>query len=253
MNSPAVLVRPVTSFVRRSPRMNDSQRAAWQRLGARYLVDGLPRHQMQPLFVPQPPLDLAALFGREAPLLVEIGAGSGENLAALAAARPSWNLLGFEVYEKVLGSTMLRLDRVGALNVKLVAGDAVSGLEYLLRPGSVAELHTWFPDPWHKTRHAKRRLISAGFAQLAASRLATGAHWRLATDWDDYATHIAAVFACPEVAPLFDGGPCERDRQRPLTKFEARAKTAGRAVSDFKFVRTDVPTNSLSPAGQSLA
>ncbi|MCL2782897.1 MAG: tRNA (guanine(46)-N(7))-methyltransferase TrmB, partial [Propionibacteriaceae bacterium] len=177
--APVLPLRPVTSFVRRSPRMNDSQRAAWHRLGQRFLVDGLARAQIDPLFVPQQPIDLATLFGRDAALLVEIGAGSGENLAAVAAARPSWNLLGFEVYDKVLGSAMSRLDRVGAQHVRLIQGDAVTGLQYLLQPGSVAEFHTYFPDPWHKTRHAKRRLISPSFAALVASRLAPGGLWRL--------------------------------------------------------------------------
>ena len=237
-------LRPVTTFVRRSPRMNESQRAAWQRLSGRYLVDGLRRGPMQPLFVPQPPLDVDGLFGRPAPLIVEIGAGSGENLAAVAQARPECNVLGFEVYDKVIGSTMSRLERAEAptirrLHVRLIDGDAVTGLEHLFAPGSIAELHTYFPDPWHKSRHIKRRLINPAFVRLAASRLAPAALWRLATDWDDYAGHIRQVFA--EAGTLFDdlypaGAP--RDAIRPLTKFEGRAIAAGRPVTDFVFRRT---------------
>jgi len=244
----ALYRRPVTSFVRRSPRMNDSQRAAWLRLGDRFLVEGLQRGAMETLFTPQAPIDLAGLFGRDAPLLVEIGCGSGESLVAAAIARPEWNLLAFEVYDKVLASTMSRLERAGAGNVRLVRGDAATGLEFLLQPGSANELHTYFPDPWHKSRHAKRRLINADFVTLAASRLLPGGLWRLATDWDDYAAHIRAVFAEDSVAPLFEDAT---DAElagwvRPQTKFEARARAAGRTVSEFVYRRTVVSTGSTS-------
>ena len=229
--------------------MNGSQRAAWQRLGERYLVGGLARGAMTPLFAPQPALGLTALFGRDAPLLVEVGTGSGENLAAEATARPGWNLLGFEVYDKVLGSTMSRLERAGLNNVRLIQGDAVSGLDYLLAPGSIAELQTYFPDPWHKARHAKRRLINPSFVALGASRLVAGGLWRLATDWDDYAQHIREVFTTPPVNVLFenvypDGAP--RNETRPLTKFEGRAVATGRPVTDFVFRRTALPVESHS-------
>jgi len=216
--------------------MNDSQKAAWQRLSSRYLVDGLARDAMASLFIPQESLDMAALFGREVPLLVEIGAGSGENLAVEAAARPDWNLLGFEVYDKVLASTMSRLSRAGAANVRLIHGDAVTGFEYLLGDASVDELHTYFPDPWHKARHVKRRLVNPGFLTLAASRLKPGALWRLATDWADYADHIRAVFAADEAFQDVTAEQADLGR-RPVTKFEARAKTAGRDVTEFVFRR----------------
>jgi len=217
--------------------MNDSQAAAWQRLAPRYMVDGLARGTMTPLFAPQPPLDLTTLFGRDAPLLVEIGAGSGENLAAMATAHPDWNLLGFEVYAKVLGSTMSRLERAGCRNVRLIEGDAVTGLTHLLTPGAIAELHTYFPDPWHKTRHIKRRLIHPAFVRLAATRLAPGGLWKLATDWPDYAQHIRDTFTDPLVAPLFEDAPSSGPT-RPVTKFEARAITEGRTITEFVFRRT---------------
>ena len=244
--------RPVTSFVRRSPRMNDSQRAALLRLGGRFLLDGLQRDTMETLFVAQQPIDLDRSFGRHAPLLVEIGCGSGENLAAAATASPDWNLLGFEVYDKVLASTMSRLERADAGNVRLVRGDAVTGFQFLLAPGSITELHTYFPDPWHKARHAKRRLINPGFVTLAASRLLPGRLWRLATDWDDYAAHIRGVFADDAVAPLFDDVTgSEAGWQRPQTKFEARAHAAGRIVTEIVYRRTAVSAGGsagVSPA-----
>ena len=229
-------LRPITSYVRRSTRMNDSQRTAWQRLSSQYLLGGLERDAMASRFVEQAALDLNALFAREAPLLVEVGAGSGENLAVEAIARPDWNLLGFEVYDKVLGSTMSRLDRAGAANVRLVHGDAVTGFEYLIPPQTIGELQSYFPDPWHKTRHVKRRLINPGFVELAASRLNPEGLWRLATDWDDYAEHISAVFGA---SPLFEDVTADQAGlgRRPVTKFEARAKAAGRAVTEFVFRR----------------
>ena len=234
---PPVAARPVTTFIRRSPRMNDSQSAAWRRLGDRFLVPGLARGSMTPLFVPQPPIDLDALFGHPAPLLVEIGTGSGENLAAVAGERPEWNLLGFEVYAKVLGSTMSRLERAGCTNVRLIDGDAVTGLQHLLAPGSISELHTYFPDPWHKSRHAKRRLVNDDFAQLVATRLVPGGLWRLATDWPDYAAHIRKVFgSLPQFENVYPGG-APRDGTRPVTKFEARAVSEGRTVTDFVYAR----------------
>jgi len=216
--------------------MNDSQKVAWQRLSSQYLADGLAREDMASLFVPQAPVDLDGLFGRAAPLLVEIGAGSGENLTVEAAARPEWNLLGFEVYDKVLGSTMSRLERAGVGNVRLVHGDAVTGFEFLLEGACIDELQTYFPDPWHKARHVKRRLVNPGFLTLAASRLKPHALWRLATDWADYADHIRAVFAAD---PVFQDVTAEEVGlgRRPVTKFEARAKAAGREVTEFVFRR----------------
>jgi tRNA (guanine-N7-)-methyltransferase len=241
--------------------MNDSQAAAWARWCDRYLVDGLPRlsagmkraprHPRDELgeldeqvvavqLAPQPPLDLVSLFGRDAPLCVEIGCGSGENLAAVAQARPDWDLLGFEVYEKALASTMGRLAKQGSDNARLVCADGVGGLELLLGPGSIAELITYFPDPWHKKRHHKRRLVNPAFAALAASRLAVGGCWRVATDWDDYADAIAEVLAgCPQLADDYAGQPTPRPPARPLTKFEQRGVAAGRTIHEFCWTRVD--------------
>ena len=252
--------RPVVSFVRRSPRMNTSQAMAWERWHARYLVAGLPRLDAglkraprhprdepgSPVaavqLAPQPPLDLEALFGRRAPLGVEIGVGSGEHLASVAAARPGWNLLGFEVYEKALASTMGRLAKHDCDNVKLICADGVGGLELLLTPGSVDEVWTYFPDPWHKARHHKRRLVSPGFAELVASRLAPGGRWLLATDWDDYADAIAEVLAgCPALTDQYAGAQTPRPAERPITKFERRGLDAGRTIHEFSWVKTGGP------------
>jgi len=250
----------VVSFVRRSPRMNESQASAWARWHAAYLVDGLPRLDAglkraprhprdEPdeagvravQLAPQPRLALPGLFGREAPLGVEIGVGAGEAIAAAALGRPEWDWLGFEVYEKALASTMGRLGTQGAANVRLICADGVGGLEWLLAPGSVAELHTYFPDPWPKKRHHKRRLITPAFVDLVATRLAPGGRWRVATDWEDYAEAIAASLAsCPAMRDEYAGGETPRPADRPVTKFERRARLAGRAVREFCWVRRDV-------------
>ena len=254
-------LRPVVSYVRRSPRMNDSQAQAWQRWSGRYLVDDLPRLEAgleraprhrrdEPAeldaiavqLAPQPPLDLAALFGREAPLALEIGVGSGENLAALALRHPQWNLLGFEVYEKALAATMGRLARQRVDNVKLICADGVGGLEFLLEPACVVRLDTYFPDPWPKKRHHKRRLVSPEFAELAASRLVIGGGWRLATDWEDYALDIRAVLAgCPGLRDGFEGFVTPRPVERPVTKFERRGIEAGRTIHEFCWIKVAEP------------
>ncbi|MDR0436069.1 MAG: tRNA (guanosine(46)-N7)-methyltransferase TrmB [Propionibacteriaceae bacterium] len=222
----------VVSYIRRSPRMNGSQQASWERNAPRYIVTGLPRATTASQFTTQPPLDLVALFGRDAPLVVEIGVGAGETLTAGATAWPECDFIGFEVYEKVLGSTMSKLAKAELNNVRLIAGDAVSGLEHLLPPESIRELWTFFPDPWQKKRHHKRRLVGPAFAELVLSRLAPGGLWRLATDWDDYATHIHEVL---DGHPKLVSVPGARFAVRPMTRFEARGVAAGRTITDFTY------------------
>jgi tRNA (guanine-N7-)-methyltransferase len=168
-------------------------------------------------------------------LVVEIGSGTGESLAAMAAARPSYDVLGFEVWKPGVAQTFLHLERTGATNVRMMSVDAVWCLEHLFGPGQLAGLWTFFPDPWHKKRHHKRRLVTPEFAALAVSRLAPGAHWRLATDWSDYADQIGEVL---DAEPGFDGGVVERWEERPMTKFERRGIREGRSVTDFCYTRT---------------
>jgi tRNA (guanine-N7-)-methyltransferase len=152
----------------------------------------------------------------------------------MAAARPSYDVLAFEVWRPGVASTFLNLEESGATNVRLLAVDAVWCLEHLFGPGRLAELWTFFPDPWHKTRHHKRRLVTPGFAALAGSRLAPGAEWRLATDWPDYAEQIRAVL---DGEPRLEGGEVDRWAERPMTKFERRGLSEGRPVADFRYQR----------------
>jgi tRNA (guanine-N7-)-methyltransferase len=212
---------------------------AWERLRHAYVID-VPRRDSSTSIAPGQPLDPTRVFGRKAPLVVEIGSGTGESLVALAAARPEFDLLAFEVYLPGIARTVSRLHDHVVPNVRLIQADAVDGLGQLLGPGSVDELWTFFPDPWPKARHHKRRLITRGFADLAASRLRPGGSWRLATDWADYAEQMRAVLDLhPELTNIgsAEGGWAERFADRPLTRFEQRGIEAGRTVRDLHYRR----------------
>jgi tRNA (guanine-N7-)-methyltransferase len=219
-------MREVLSYSRRGNRFTPSQAAAWEAHHERWVIpdDAVDR----------PGFSLADWFGREAPLIVEIGSGVGEATAALAAARPDHDVLAFEVWRPGVADTLWRLAEAGAENVRLIGVDAVWSLEHLVAPGTLTELWTFFPDPWPKSRHRKRRLVDPPFAALAAGRLAPGATWRLATDWADYAEQIRAVLAAE---PALEGGPVPRWEERPVTRFERKGAEAGRAITDFAYRR----------------
>lgn len=232
--------RGVTSYVRRTNRMTDSQARAWERYGADYLVD-LP--DLPPTaIVPEgtAPLDLAALFGRTADLVVEIGPGMGESLVPMAAGRPDLDVLAFEVYPPAAAGIVQKASTAGVTNLRIVMADAASGLAHLVGPAAITELWTFFPDPWHKSRHHKRRLVSTAFADVVAARLRPGGLWRLATDWDDYAGWMREVL---DPHPAFENvhaGWAPRWQERPVTRFERRGTTAGRAPRDLTYRRTAV-------------
>ena len=222
-------VREVLSYSRRGSRMSPEQAQAWERRHEEWWIPDEAADQ--------PSFDLGGWFGRSAPLVVEIGSGIGEATAVLAAARPELDVLAFEVWRPGVAETFRQLERTGARNVRLISIDAVWSMEHLIAPESVHELWTFFPDPWHKKRHHKRRLIAPGFASLAASRLVRGGVWRLATDWPDYAEQMAAVL---EAEPLLENvypGPAPRWEERPLTRFERRGIRAGRPIVDLAFRR----------------
>jgi tRNA (guanine-N7-)-methyltransferase len=216
----------VLTYSRRSSRFTTRQQAAWD---AHHETWWIPDDA-----VDDPGFDVREVFGRRAPLVVEIGAGVGEATAALAAARPAYDVLAFEVWLPGVADTMHWVEQAGATNVRLMSIDAVWSLEHLLAEESVAELWTFFPDPWPKTRHQRRRLVSPEFARLAASRLQPGAAWRLATDWPDYAEQMAHVLGAE---PMLQGGVTPRWDDRPLTRFERRGLEAGRPVADLTFRR----------------
>lgn len=225
-------MREVLSYSRRGNRFTPQQQAAWDAHHAAWVIPDEA--------VDRPGFDIDAAFGRgdaeRDGLIVEIGSGVGEATAALAAARPSYDVLAFEVWRPGIAATLARLADAGARNVRLCGVDAVWSLEHLLAPGSVSELWTFFPDPWRKARHHKRRLVDPAFAELVTSRLALGGTWRLATDWADYADQMRTVL---DAAPGLDGGPVERWDERPVTKFERKGVAVGRTIADFAYRRVD--------------
>ena len=183
--------RPV-SFVRRSGRVSEAQERAWVELAPR-LVLSVQRDAAETSIRPGATLDPHEIWGRAAPLIVEVGSGQGHAIVHAATSRPDDDFLAVEVFRAGIARTMLDAERAGAENLRLVEANAPEVLEHLLPPASVAELWVFFPDPWHKNKHTKRRLVTPEFAGIAARSLQPGGVLRLATDWEDYALQMRAV------------------------------------------------------------
>ena len=186
----------------------------------------------------QVPVDTARVFGRQAPLIVEIGFGMGEGMARIAADHPECNYLGIEVHNPGVGSLLDRIGRDGLENVRIVQHDAVEVIRDMVAPDSLAGVHVFFPDPWHKKRHHKRRLLQAPCVSLLATRIAPGGYLHVATDWEDYAVQILSVL---ETEPLLANTVdryAPRPDYRPLTRFEQRGLRLGHEVFDLVFRRT---------------
>ncbi len=230
--------RRITSYVHQRNRLTEGQAHAWDRLWPRYGCD------VSDLVSGAVPYDPAAWFGRSAPLVLEIGSGTGESTAAQAAAAPETDHLAVEVFEPGLAQLLMRIDEAGLANLRLLRGDAVDLLRERVPAASLHGIRIYFPDPWPKRRHHKRRLVQPGFVALAASRLAPGATLHLATDWPDYAIQMRAVCTAE---PLLENtsaaadGWAPRPSWRPLTKFERRARAEGRDVRDLVLRRTPAP------------
>ena len=219
------VARRIRSFVVRAGRMGPGQARALATLSARYVVPFAPA-----------PIDAAALFGRIAPLVVEIGFGMGDATAAIAAARPDADFLGIEVHPPGVGALLQRIEEAQLRNVRIVQHDAVEVLHSMIAPASLAGVHVFFPDPWPKKRHHKRRLIQPEFVRLLASRLAPGATLHCATDWEPYAEQMLAVLAAERSLVNAAGvSYAQRPATRPLTKFEERGIARGHGVRDVVF------------------
>ena len=216
----------IRSFVLRAGRVGPGQARALAELGPQFVVP----YQTHPL-------DLDSLYGRDAPKILEIGFGMGEGMADIASAHPENDYLGVEVHTPGVGALLKQLGERGLRNVRIVQHDAVEVLSQMLAPASLAGAHIFFPDPWHKTRHHKRRLIQPPLVQLLASRLQPGGYLHLATDWEDYAVQMLAVLRAEPtlVNTAMDYAP--RPDSRPLTKFEARGLRLGHGVWDLLFRR----------------
>jgi tRNA (guanine-N7-)-methyltransferase len=228
--------RPV-SFVRRNGRMTDGQERAWTDLAARYVLDA-PRDDAATSVRPGAAIDPREVWGRDAPLIVEIGSGQGHAIIHAAVSRPEADFLAIEVFTAGLARTMLGAERAAVENLRLVEANAPEVLEHLLPPASVDELWVFFPDPWHKNKHTKRRLVTPEFATTAAGAVRDGGTLRLATDWEQYARQMREVLdAAPEFERAFAGEWADRFDGRVLTAFERKGARAGRAIRDLSYIR----------------
>jgi tRNA (guanine-N7-)-methyltransferase len=218
----------VRTFHPRRGRLSPQQRDAIERLGPQLAghVDGSP-------------LDLAALFGDDRPVVLEIGFGMGEATAAMAAADPGTNILATDIHTPGLGNLLHLIETQGLTNIRILEGDAVRLLTEMVQADALAGIRVYFPDPWPKSRHHKRRLIRPGFAALAASRLAPGGTLHCATDWAPYAAWMLEVLnAEPALANTGpDGGYVPRPDWRPMTRFERQGLAKGHDVADLVFRR----------------
>jgi tRNA (guanine-N7-)-methyltransferase len=218
-------MREVLTYSRRGSRFTPRQQQAWDAYAGRYVIPD--EH------VDREDFDLSACFDHpDRPLAVEIGCGVGEATVVLAAARPKTNVLGIEVWRPGVADCVGRVGEAGLGNVRMSSIDAVWSLEHLVPEGGLSELWTFFPDPWHKTRHHKRRIVTPEFARLVAARLVPGGTWRLATDWGDYADRMVEVL---DAEPALEGGVVDRWADRPVTRFERKGVAAGRVITDLAY------------------
>ena len=216
----------IRSFVTRAGRLSTAQGRAIEDLGPRFC---LPYEKVV--------LDAAAVFGRTAPLIFEIGFGMGDTTAAIAAGMPEKDFIGVEVHTPGVGSLLKQIGEQELTNLRLIQHDAVEVLTHMIAPATLAGVHVFFPDPWHKARHNKRRLIQAPLVQLLCTRLAPGAYLHCATDWQEYAEQMLEVLGAEPALVNTADGYAERPSYRPVTKFENRGIKLGHGVWDLVFRR----------------
>lgn len=227
--APAGVSHPKTikSFVRRAGRTTTGQAKAFETLGPSYV-----------LAYQAAPIDATAAFGRQAPLVLEIGFGMGEATAHVASVRPDDNFLCCEVHEPGVGALLKRIGEQGLSNIRILNHDAVEVIDHMLPEAVLDGVHIFFPDPWHKSRHSKRRLIQAPLVAKLASRLKRGGYVHCATDWEPYAQQMLHVLSAePSLRNTADGFAPQPD-YRPRTKFENRGLRLGHGVWDLVFVRS---------------
>jgi tRNA (guanine-N7-)-methyltransferase len=218
--------RPVRSFVRRTGRQSPTQKRALAELAPRYCVDYRPRL-----------LDSGETFGRAAPIVLEIGFGMGETTAQIAHAHADVDFIAVDVHDPGVGSLLKRIDALSLANLRIIRHDAVEIVANMLAPGTLGGVHVYFPDPWPKKRHHKRRLLKPAFIHQLALRLRIGGYLHAATDWQPYADEILAACASEALLSNTAQGFAPRPGWRPQTKFEARGLKLGHAVSDILFKR----------------
>ena len=220
-------LRSIRSFVVRAGRMGPGQVRALAELGPQFVLPYAPQRA-----------DFAAAFGRSAPLVLEIGFGMGDATAAIAQALPGTDFIGVEVHTPGVGALLKRIGELRLTNLRLLQHDAVEVLEHMIAPGSLAGVHVFFPDPWHKKKHNKRRLIQPAFVSQLAGRIAPGGYLHCATDWQPYAEQMLEVLSAEPLLHNTAAGYAPKPDYRPLTKFENRGLKLGHGVWDLVFVKT---------------
>jgi len=216
--------RTIRSFVVRAGRMGTGQMRALETLAPKFVVPYAPT-----------PLDTPALFGRTAPVVFEIGFGMGDATATIAQTLPGTDFIGVEVHTPGVGALLKHIDERGIGNIRIVQHDAVEVLEHMITPGSLAGVHIFFPDPWHKKKHNKRRLIQGPFVNRLITRLAPGGYLHCATDWQPYAEQMLEVLSAEPGLVNTAEGYAPKPDYRPLTKFENRGLKLGHGVWDLVF------------------
>jgi tRNA (guanine-N7-)-methyltransferase len=223
--SDPTLPQRIRSFIRRQGRLTPGQQLALDNHWATYCLD------------PKNDYDFAQVFGRDAPLFVEIGFGNGDSLAKMAAANPDKDYIGIEVHTPGVGHLLILLHEQGINNVRIYSHDAIEILEQKITDNSLSGVHLFFPDPWHKKKHHKRRIVRASFVDLLVKKLKPAGYFHAATDWENYAEAMLAVLSEGNVlkntSPTQDYCPCPE--YRPLTKFEQRGIRLGHGVWDLIF------------------
>jgi tRNA (guanine-N7-)-methyltransferase len=220
--------RPIRSFVLRQGRLTKGQEYALEHLWPLYGIE-----------IADTKLDFTQLFQREAPMTLEIGFGNGESLATMAKAAPERNFLGIEVHRPGVGRLLHLIKEYELSNLRIIHDDAVEVLKQRIPKHSIDTVQLFFPDPWHKKKHNKRRIVQTEFVQLLHSLLATGGLFHLATDWQEYAEHMSEVMEASEDFTSTSDSPCtDRPEFRPLTKFENRGLKLGHGVWDLLYKST---------------
>jgi tRNA (guanine-N7-)-methyltransferase len=226
MSEATAPLRRIKSFVKRGGRMGTGQIKALQELAPKYV---LPYSTLAP--------DWNAVFGRSAPRVLEIGFGMGDATAKIAALRPEDDFICCEVHEAGVGSLLQRIEEAGLTNIRILQHDAVEVLETMIPPASLSGVHLFFPDPWHKKRHHKRRLVQPAFMAKLVQHIAMGGYFHAATDWEPYAQQMLEVLSAEPLLENTAAGYAEKPSYRPLTKFEARGLRLGHGVWDLVFRR----------------
>jgi tRNA (guanine-N7-)-methyltransferase len=222
------VMRPIRSFVRREGRLTPGQQKALDELWPAFGIDDS-----------QEPINLETLFGRDAPVVLEIGFGNGASLAEMAQNQPEQNFIGIEVHRPGVGQLLNSIQTMELSNVRVACTDAVELLKHRIPDKSLDRVQIYFPDPWHKKRHHKRRIIQPAFVMMLTDKLKHGGHLHLATDWQDYAEQMLVDVSANQrfVNCGNNDGFIERPDYRPVTKFEQRGHRLGHGVWDLLFKR----------------